>query len=487
MAAAGCSLLLIVLLGLASGGPLPGGTPVLPSVRLGGGAGACSLSMYAGARLRSRADLRSSVRADYRLRGQARAVPGLRLRGGNTPDSQPCSTASGEMALADGSDAEGAHSEASDGEVAIEEDDPIGHVPDDAPAACPGTQAAEAGKSSSCEGCPNQAKCASGKGAELDPDFASIQDRMASVDYKVLVLSGKGGVGKSTVASQLAMILSNGASSAENGATGLLDIDICGPSVPRMMGVEASEVRQAASGWQPVWVNDRLCVMSIGFMLPSREDAVVWRGVRKNGLMKQFLKDVEWGSLDYLVVDAPPGTSDEHITIAQCLNQTHNVGAVIVTTPQEIALLDVRKEINFCAKAGITVVGIVENMAGFVCPHCNCSSEIFPPSRTDSRLGALSAEQGNAAGPAGEAPSGAEGMARRFAIPFLGRVALDPRLGQASEKGVCLGAHDSPAAHALHAVADRVRERLRAVFGPPPNAAARARTAAADGASMAAP
>jgi len=170
----------------------------------------------------------------------------------------------------------------------VEGDDPVRHIPADAPVGCPGTQAAEAGKTSSCEGCPNQAKCAAGKGSELDPDFASIHDRMMSVNYKVLVLSGKGGVGKSTVASQLAMLLSKSPVIQPGGgkaggravaATGLLDIDICGPSAPRMLGVEACEVRQAASGWQPVWVNEGLCVMSIGFMLPSREDAVVWRGV----------------------------------------------------------------------------------------------------------------------------------------------------------------------------------------------------------------
>ena len=253
---------------------------------------------------------------------RAAADSALRLRGGGTEPP--------------GHDAESVSAEG--GQIEAEEDDVIGHVPEDAPASCPGTQAADAGKTASCEGCPNQAKCATGKGGELDPDFASINERMQSIDYKILVLSGKGGVGKSTVASQLAMLL-GGAEDCQGdeggaGAAGLLDIDICGPSAPRMMGVEADEVRQAASGWQPVWVSDKLCVMSIGFMLPSRDDAVVWRGVRKNGLMKQFLKDVEWGALDYLVIDAPPGTSDEHITIAQCLNHTHNVAAVIVTTPQ---------------------------------------------------------------------------------------------------------------------------------------------------------
>jgi Mrp family chromosome partitioning ATPase len=246
--------------------------------------------------------LRAQARACMRPHSPAaesasRALPGVRcLRGGIGEEEE-------EEALS----SESSDSTEEGSEVEATGDDPVGHVPDNAPASCPGTQAAEAGKADGCAGCPNQAACASGQGAALDPDADAIHERMAGIDYKVLVLSGKGGVGKSTLASQLAMLLSKGGGAGGRGATGLLDIDICGPSAPRMMGVEASEVRQAASGWQPVWVRDNLCVMSIGFMLPSREDAVVWRGVRKNGLMKQFLKDVEWGDLDFLVVDAPPG------------------------------------------------------------------------------------------------------------------------------------------------------------------------------------
>ncbi|EKX44691.1 hypothetical protein GUITHDRAFT_109471 [Guillardia theta CCMP2712] len=278
-----------------------------------------------------------------------------------------------------------------------------------------------AGKSSTCVGCPNQAACASGQSSAPDPAIEEIKARMSLVKHKILVLSGKGGVGKSTVASQVAMALSGGGN-----VTGLLDIDVCGPSAPRMLGVEDMDVHQSGSGWQPVWVDENLCVMSIGFMLPSRDDAVVWRGVRKIGLIKQFLKDVNWEKLDYLVIDAPPGTSDEHITIAQCLNQTSNVGAVIVTTPQEVALLDVRKEINFCRKAGVKILGVIENMAGFVCPHCGNSSEIFVPSEADSVQGPSAVLRG------------AEAMAKKHGIPFLGRIPLDPKLGIASERGEAL-------------------------------------------------
>jgi len=152
---------------------------------------------------------------------------------------------------------------------------------------------------------------------------------------------------------------------------GLLDVDICGPSVPTMLGVVGHEVHQSGEGWSPVYVGD-LAVMSIGFLLNNQNDAVVWRGPRKNGLIKQFLLEVAWGDLDFLVIDTPPGTSDEHLSLVDYLGCTSDDGAVIVTTPQEVALADVRKEISFCYKTKIPIVGVVENMSGFVCPHCSC-------------------------------------------------------------------------------------------------------------------
>ena len=205
------------------------------------------------------------------------------------------------------------------------------------------------------------------------------------------MLSGKGGVGKSTVSAQLAYSLAAAGNQArargalactvaaamtrivlrQSTQVGLLDIDICGPSLPRMLGLEGEEVHQSSAGWSPVYVSDNLGVMSIGFMLTDPNEAVVWRGPRKNGLIKQFLKDVDWGALDYLarelllllplvrgltdaaaqVVDAPPGTSDEHISITQYLKECGVDGAVVVTTPQEVSLADVRKELSFCKKA----------------------------------------------------------------------------------------------------------------------------------------
>ena len=188
-------------------------------------------------------------------------------------------------------------------------------------------------------------------------------DKLSQVKHKLLVLSGKGGVGKSTFSAQLAFALAR-----EGKQVGLLDVDICGPSIPRMLGLLNREVHQSASGWSPVFVDDNLAVMSIGFMLPTQDDAIIWRGPRKNGLIKQFLTDVDWGELDYLIIDTPPGTSDEHISIVQYLKGTSVDGALVITTPQEVSMADVRKELNFCKKTGIPVLGVVENMADISIP-----------------------------------------------------------------------------------------------------------------------
>jgi len=184
---------------------------------------------------------------------------------------------------------------------------------------------------------------------------AVVSDKLAEVKHKLLVLSGKGGVGKSTVASQLAFALAS-----QGNSVGLLDVDICGPSIPRMLGLTAAEVHQSGSGWTPIHVTTlppecegELLVMSIGFMLPDKDGAVIWRGPRKNGLIKQFLMDVDWGALDFLIIDTPPGTSDEHLSIIQYLRGAGIDGAVVVTTPQEVAMADVRKEINFCKKTKV--------------------------------------------------------------------------------------------------------------------------------------
>jgi Mrp family chromosome partitioning ATPase len=207
-----------------------------------------------------------------------------------------------------------------------------------------------------------------------------------------------------------------------------------------MMGVEKETIHISNEGWSPVWVSDNLAVMSVQFMLPSADSAVIWRGAKKNGLIKQFLKDVVWGDLDFLLVDTPPGTSDEHLSVNAFLQGSSGVaGALVVTTPQEVALLDVRKELDFCRKAGIKVLGLVENMSGFVCPKCTKESDIFPAST-----------------------GGAEGLAREVGVPFLGKVPLDPRIGLACDEGESFfdAWPESPACDALKGVVRAVGREM---------------------------
>uniref|UniRef100_A0A182K6V4 Cytosolic Fe-S cluster assembly factor NUBP2 homolog n=1 Tax=Anopheles christyi TaxID=43041 RepID=A0A182K6V4_9DIPT len=227
------------------------------------------------------------------------------------------------------------------------------------------------------------------------------------VKHIILVLSGKGGVGKSTVSTQLALALAE-----EDHKVGLLDIDLCGPSVPYLLGLEDQDVHQCDEGWVPVYTTaeKKLAVMSIGFLLKNRSDAVIWRGPKKTAMIKQFLEDVNWDELDYLIIDTPPGTSDEHITVMECLKTVNTEGAIIVTTPQEMALEDVRKEVTFCKKTGIHILGIVENMSGFVCPNCSECTNIF-------------------------SSGGGHSLAELAKVPHLGTLPIDPRVGELAGTG----------------------------------------------------
>ena len=300
------------------------------------------------------------------------------------------------------------------------------------PEHCPGPESNLAGKGDACAGCPNQIICANTpKGP--DPDLPFIAARLSGIEHKILVLSGKGGVGKSTFSTMLAYAFA----SNPDHMVGIMDTDICGPSIPKMMGVEAETIHVSNAGWSPVWVTDNLGVMSVQFMLPNRDDAVIWRGPKKNGLIKKFLKDVEWGELDYLIVDTPPGTSDEHLSVSSFLKESGVDGAVIVTTPQEISLLDVRKEIDFCRKADIKILGIVENMSGFICPNCTHKTQIFKATT-----------------------GGAKRLAKETGIRYLGAVPLDPRIGAACDYGESFSEHfpDSPASKALQRVVKHVME-----------------------------
>ncbi|KAM7252277.1 hypothetical protein ACFE04_024160 [Oxalis oulophora] len=229
---------------------------------------------------------------------------------------------------------------------------------------------------------------------------------MAGVKHKILVLSGKGGVGKSTFSAQLSFALA-----AMNFQVGLLDIDICGPSIPKMLGLEGQDIHQSNLGWSPVYVESNLGVMSIGFMLPNPDDAVIWRGPRKNGLIKQFLKDVYWGELDFLVVDAPPGTSDEHISIVQFLQATGIDGVVENMSGLCQPLTDFRFMNGDNKDITDEIIKCIKEKAPEILDVIACS-EIF-----DSSGG------------------GAEKMCNQVGVPFLGKVPLDPQLCKAAEEG----------------------------------------------------
>jgi len=253
-----------------------------------------------------------------------------------------------------------------------------------------------------------------------------------NVKHIILVLSGKGGVGKSTISTQLALTLKE-----RNFKVGLLDVDLCGPSIPYLLQLEGKDVHQCPEGWVPVYTDadQNLAVMSIGFLLNNRNSAVVWRGPKKTAMVKQFLTDVCWGDLDYLIIDTPPGTSDEHITVMENLKTVKCDGAIIVTSPQEVAIEDVRKEITFCKKTGIPIIGIIENMSGFVCPHCTECTNIF------STGGGLE-------------------LASLSNVPLLGTLPIDPRVGSLLGKACVAELPDSPSAQTFNSIVNTLTSKL---------------------------
>jgi len=260
-----------------------------------------------------------------------------------------------------------------------------------------------------------------------------IGRRMEMIEHKILVLSGKGGVGKSMVSAQLAFALAR-----KGYRVGLLDIDICGPTVPKMLGVRGQGALNGPNGVLPIRVNDNLCAMSIGFVVENDTEPIIWRGPRKLGLIQTFLRDIDWGVLDFLVVDTPPGTSDEHISIVQLMKAVDISGAVIVTSPQDVSVVEVGKEIQFCKKMGVSVLGVVENFSSFACPLCHGITEIWPCTH-----------------------GGGLQLAIDHDVPFLGRVPLDPQLARVGEKGIELAAlGETATAKALGAICEQVLDSV---------------------------
>jgi len=234
-------------------------------------------------------------------------------------------------------------------------------------------------------------------------ELQALAERMGKVRHKILVLSGKGCVWKTTVAVNLAVALAR-----QGYRVGLLDVDIHGPNVAKLLNLEDARITVVDDEIIPVGWGPNLKVISMAFLLANRNEAVIWRGPLKMKVIEQFLKDVRWGELDYLVVDAPPGTGDEPLSVAQLIADAD--GAVLVTTPQELALLDVSKCVNFCKQLSLPVLGLVENMSAFVCPTCGNTVEVF-------NVG------------------GAKTLAARLGIAFLGRIPLDPAVSKGGDSG----------------------------------------------------
>lgn len=256
---------------------------------------------------------------------------------------------------------------------------------------------------------------------------AQIAERLKHIKHKIFVMSGKGGVGKSSVTVNLAAAL------AEKGyRVGILDVDMHGPSVPNLLGLGSGIEMDETNSMIPAAYSERLHVISMDSFLQDRDQAILWRGPKKSSAIRQFLSDVGWGELDFLVIDSPPGTGDEHMTVLKTIPDAE---CVVVTTPQEISLADVRKAINFLQHAESTVLGVVENMSGLECPHCHKEIDLFKK-------------------------GGGEELARHYDIPFLGAIPLDPATVVAADQGkpVVLLDHDGPARRAFLALAEAVAD-----------------------------
>jgi ATP-binding protein involved in chromosome partitioning len=259
----------------------------------------------------------------------------------------------------------------------------------------------------------------------LRAEDTKIGQRLARIKNRLLVFSGKGGVGKSTVAANLALALS------EKGLrVGALDVDIHGPNLAKMLGVEGQKLEGTADTIRPVQVGPNLSLVSMSFLTAGPDNPVIWRGPMKMKVIEQFLGDVEWGDLDWLVIESPPGTGDEPLSIAQLVPAT---GAVIVTTPQEVSVLDSRKAVVFAQRLGLKILGIIENMSGLVCPHCGQSIDLFKT-------------------------GGGERAALEMGVPFLGRIPIDPRIVVSGDEGrpFVAGTGDSDAARAFAAIVDKI-------------------------------
>jgi ATP-binding protein involved in chromosome partitioning len=277
-----------------------------------------------------------------------------------------------------------------------------------------------------CQSCSQANRCSEEEKKAHQEEM--LREKLFHIEHRIMVMSGKGGVGKSTVATNLAVAL------ARRGyQVGILDADVHGPNIPKMLGVDQERPQGTAQGMLPIQAYPNLKAFSMGFLLPNVDSPVVWRGPLKHGAFKQFLAEVEWGDLDFLIVDLPPGTGDEPLSIAHLIGQVD--GSVIVTTPQDVALLDSRKAVVFSQMVHVPVIGIVENMSGFPCPHCGKEIGLF-------KIG------------------GGEKAAQELKVPFLGRIPLDPGIVENCDAGKPFVAAkpESAAAKAFFDITDRIQD-----------------------------
>lgn len=258
---------------------------------------------------------------------------------------------------------------------------------------------------------------------------AAVTDSLSRIKNKIIIMSGKGGVGKTSTSVNLATALA-----AKGFKVGLMDVDLHGPDIPRMLGLNGM-LEMSADGKKlaPIAYSDNLKVVSIESLTPSKDDAIIWRGPIKYSAIKQFIGDVQWGELDFLLIDSPPGTGDEPLTVAQTIKDAR---AIVVTTPQEISLADVRKSISFCKTVKMGIVGIVENMSGYTCPHCGESVDLF----------------GN---------GGGERTAAAMGLNFLGKIPFDPRVVSCGDAGTAIVEKESESvvAKAFSAIADKLAQQ----------------------------
>ncbi|MGQ9624020.1 MAG: Mrp/NBP35 family ATP-binding protein [Candidatus Bathycorpusculaceae bacterium] len=279
----------------------------------------------------------------------------------------------------------------------------------------------------------NNVKAIEERRKQMIEEYEKLKSRMEKIKHKVAVISGKGGVGKSTITANLAIAF---AMHGHANSVGILDADIHGPSIPKILGLTGQRLQVGPPGVFPVFGSLGIKVVSMDFLLPDENAPIIWRGPLKMTAIRQFLSDIVWGELDILFIDLPPGTGDESLSIAQLLPEMD--GVIIVTIPSEVSQVVVKKAVAFSRRLGMPIIGVIENMSGFICPHCGSKIDIFQS-------------------------GGGKHMADSLGIPFIGSIPIDQKISKASDKGIPFIVEDpeSPASKAFMEIAEKVEAYLK--------------------------